>query len=100
MGIGGNLYALNIPIEPTGIYEFDSDEFTIYPNPSDGKFTINTAFNTACAITIIDAQGKTIRQLTDERKIFSVNISNYSSGIYLIKIQTENKTIVKKIIKN
>lgn len=77
---------------------FPEKNITIYPNPSDGKFTINTEFNKAYTITIIDAQGKIIFEKAANEKTIPINISKTVPGIYLVKFQKENLIITKKII--
>ena len=69
-----------------------------YPNPLKGnKLYIDT--NQTLNIEIFNILGK--RLITDEvnsNKNY-LNLSNLNSGIYLIKISNNNKTITKKLIK-
>ena len=75
----------------------------IYPNPSQGHFTIR--FEKAekeINIRLINAKG----QLLSEKKInnvrqtnFDVDISNYPKGNYWIEIITRNTTVTKKVLK-
>jgi hypothetical protein len=68
----------------------------IYPNPTYDKFTISTTASIK-QIEIYDNLGKLI--LTGNRK--ENDISHFESGIYFLKIQMQDKTVVyKNIIKN
>ena len=81
-----------IVIEPDGI--------SLYPNPSNGDFTIyyNNA-NKPFAIEIFSMLGNTI--YSKENNLQStVAISILPKGIYLVKITDDSKQIYKKIIIN
>ena len=81
---------------------FDDPEFTIHPNPTSGQITLTSRYgNEAVAIKIFDSTGKMLKSelLTAERN-HTVDISNHSSGIYFLKIHTENGNVTaKRIIK-
>ena len=80
-----------------GISELTELGISIYPNPSNGIFTIET--EGVYEITITDISGKTIQQLTINNEQLTIDISTEASGIYFLKLQ--NNEIVKtvKIIK-
>ncbi len=72
-------------------------EVVIYPNPSKGLFTI--AIQKDAKVEVRDLLGKVIyaNQLKAGNSI--IDISNYRSGIYLLSVNTENGSIVNKLIK-
>ena len=76
-------------------------EINIYPNPSNGTFTVEISksqnFNIS-NIEITDITGKIIFHKTKEHVPLLINISNQSAGIYFIKIQTENQIFTEKLI--
>lgn len=66
---------------------------TAYPNPVKDYIEISGPFN---SMTLIDANGRIM--LTSKDKI--TDVSDLKSGIYFLKIETENKEIrINKIIK-
>ncbi len=75
-----------------------SDKINIYPNPSNGIFTIEnlTGFQNLLGLEITDITGKTIP--TMEHAPLQIDISNQPKGIYFIKIQTETGIYTEKII--
>ncbi len=84
------------------IKKTNNDEITIYPNPTNDKFTIDfKGVETTANIRIVSFQGAIIleteikNQLTKE-----LNIQCFPEGMYLIVINTGEKQIIKKIIKN
>lgn len=99
MTIGGNLYYLNIHDWLTGINNFNEfGDPLIYPNPTNGDFTITNEGKLSNVITIFDAQGKMIFEKVSDEKIIPISFSNYATGIYLVKVQWSNKVFAKKIL--
>lgn len=72
---------------------------TIYPNPNNGLFNIKSA-NNMLFYSINNVFGKEIMFKKTNNKELSIDISKFSAGIYLLKLQMENgKIINKKILK-
>jgi hypothetical protein len=105
-----NDYTVTVDIA-TAVNELEMPEIVLYPNPTRGKFQIpSTKFQTNSKeqiqnIEIIDLYGKSMT-IINNRTIEQLNsgtmeldINNYPAGIYFIRINLENQTIVKKIIK-
>jgi PKD repeat protein len=88
---------------PSGIDEVNlAESVNIYPNPTTGRFTIDIEFAETmdAEILIINTLGKTIKNIELENiksEQYFVDLSNFSNGVYLVKIQTENSSIVKRI---
>lgn len=75
---------------------FTTQKTAIYPIPFQENLTIKTSENTY--ITVYDCQGRELSKFFSEAEII-LNTSNWSSGVYIVKL--ENKTITfQKIIKN
>lgn len=70
--------------------------FTIYPNPSDiGYVNILTASNDIKDVTIYDLLGKQVINQTTNSQI---NISSLQTGVYVIKVEQNNKVATKRLI--
>lgn len=67
----------------------------LYPNPSNGEFTISGEFNKG-AIEVTDITGKVVytSEITSGAKI---NLNTVKSGIYFVKLTANNKTATQKI---
>lgn len=75
-------------------------EIYIYPNPVNRELTIQTTVNNEdLLLSICDLQGRilVLQKLLKGKTEFDV--SSFSKGLYLIKIQSENGVAVKKLIK-
>jgi uncharacterized repeat protein (TIGR01451 family) len=77
-----------------------NSEFEIYPNPSTGIINIDfNSFRQNCNIDILNSCGQLIlSEKQNNRPSTSFDLSGQSKGLYVIKVQTENKVIIRKII--
>ncbi len=87
---------VNINLISTNISENQNNQISIYPNPSNGTFTITNYELKITNIEIIDITGKIIHK--SEFSIFNFQFSIQKKGIYFIKIQTENQIFTEKLI--
>ncbi|OED48296.1 hypothetical protein AB832_00255, partial [Flavobacteriaceae bacterium (ex Bugula neritina AB1)] len=73
-----------------------SIEFSIFPNPSSNKIHIISLNKQKYTIELYNLNGLKIEsKLVDNM----LDISQISSGVYIIKISSENQSLTKKIIK-
>jgi hypothetical protein len=79
-----------------------NNSISIYPNPSNGEFNlvINNPSIDNAKIEIFDVYGRLIFIKNVTSKINSINLSEFSSGIYTVKISANNQISTKRIIKN
>lgn len=73
--------------------------FNVYPNPSNGSFTINWDNNVKTTVTIYSILGKIVLE-KNSNSDNSINIENLQKGIYLLKLNQDNQSITKKVIVN
>lgn len=75
------------------------NEFSIYPNPGNGQFTI-TGGKVFSEIEILDLVGRRVyfKKLSWPEWEISIDISEEPSGIYLVRLGNQMHTISKKIV--
>tara|TARA_R110002049_G_scaffold308786_2_gene514082 strand:- start:1198 stop:3327 length:2130 start_codon:yes stop_codon:yes gene_type:complete len=71
----------------------------IYPNPSNGVFTIETIAQYD-EIRILDITGKVLFMTEEYTLRNKIDLTNQQRGIYFIAIQGESGRVVKKVIVN
>ena len=82
------------------ILENDSNKnLTIFPNPPTDSFNIYNDNLNEFTLEILDLSGKRMDHFRNKKQ---VDLSNYASGIYLLKITDlpTNKIIIKKVVKH
>ena len=80
-----------------GVGENDLSSIKIYPNPTKGTVFIDSKNENILSANVFDILGKKVIQLT--RNIQQLDISNLQSGVYFLRLATENGDLVQKIIK-
>jgi len=74
--------------------------FAMYPNPvNNGVFSIKTSLGKSKLVQIYDALGKQVFNQSVENKE-EINISNLNAGVYIVRVQEEDKTATNKLIIN
>ena len=71
----------------------------IFPNPSDGNFTIEYLGNQSCEYTVSDLCGKNIALGKLSFGQNSLNLQGFPNGMYVISILSDDTTYKYKIIK-
>ena len=84
----------------TGNAEMFENDFNIYPNPVNDRLYIETQTLTqTLTIEIYDIYGRRqeLSAISGQQSV--INVANLNSGIYFVKIKTENGEVVKRFIK-
>lgn len=85
----------------TGISSKNTPEFSIYPNPNSGSFTICLK-NTAAAgvtITVTNCLGQAVyKELHQSTSVIGLDMATEDKGIYFVEIKTNHVTMVRKKI--
>ena len=77
--------------------------FSLYPNPSNGIVNIefNNSDNSFDNIRVLNVLGEVVFEINEISKNKNVKIldfSNYTKGVYLVKIKTSNGVINRKLV--
>lgn len=94
---------------PSGVGEADSDsnEFSVYPNPNNGRMTVNYDIGEGETATIViyNMVGALMfeRTLTSSGNLMEIDVTNINSGVYLLNVEvngekrhTERLSILKE----
>ena len=94
----GTYYAMSCPFaieSELSIEETTPNSVSIYPNPSNGHFTIEA--EGMKHIEIFNALGQCIKSENVDNELYEVNLESSNAGIYLIRVLTETGIISKPI---
>ena len=94
------LQATKTNLSTVGIIEMSSfDMLKLYPNPTSGKFTIES--EDINSVEIIDMTGKCLKSYQYPGiNILNIDISDFPKGAYFMHLQNENQSIVRKVLVN
>ena len=82
---------------PANISEQYTSEVIIYPNPTSGETTIVIP-ETSGTVSVTDLNGKELFTKKIARKSV-IDLSSFSSGIYVVKIATSKGSVVRRMVK-
>ncbi len=90
-------------LDCVGVSESKEEDFSIYPNPANGKFNLNLGdaqFNNA-NIIITDAMGKVVYRQNDVNLVdtytTNIDLSAQPQGIYFVTVSSDTRRITKKL---
>ncbi|PWL30299.1 MBG domain-containing protein [uncultured Roseivirga sp.] len=81
--------------------QLDIDEVGLFPNPADQWLVINLTESPAsfANLSLVDLKGnKAWAKKSISRAEERVNVSTFSSGVYLLVVETSKGTVIKKVI--
>ena len=74
-------------------------DFNIFPNPSNGIFTVSLEVNTSSTISISNVLGQEVYSCNSKGiNSKEIDLSQFEKGVYMIKVKYDNKFLVKPLI--
>ncbi len=104
---GGTIdsWSLNIctMASPLGLVDNSLANFTLFPNPNKGNFTVqfDSNSNNDIAISVHDMRGRLIlNNIYNNTGLISQNVQldNIQAGVYLVTVQDGDRKVVKRIV--
>jgi hypothetical protein len=93
--------ALSLPGNPcdaTINVEEVQSEFNLYPNPTNGLFTVNSINGSAIQmLDIYDVAGRRVMSVNPQQSLITLDITELPRGLYTIQLRGENFTQTMRI---
>ena len=86
-----------VTIDYISLTEIIDASIQVYPNPTSGEVFV-TMSATEAKVDVIDAQGKVL-QVTTVSNGEKVSLAAYETGVYFLRIVTENGSTLARIVK-
>ena len=99
---GESWFTTPIPFATVVIDENELSKYvTLYPNPTQYliDLKIDRGFLGATECRIYDMYGRLMRVLSIEEEITTIDVSHFASGVYLVRLTTEQGQISKRFVK-
>ncbi len=99
-----SIVTLHLTVQTVGIETIANGEemaVVLYPNPADERVTLQVqALPNDAEVTIYDAQGRAVlsRTLKAGEEVLTLNIDSLAAGSYHIRIISNDKAVVRKLI--
>lgn len=83
-----------------GSTEVQESEFTISPNPAKNGLNIKlSSSDKDFTLEVFDVLGKRVYKSLITKLDYSVNVTNWKSGVYLVRLSNDEATETKRFIK-
>lgn len=91
----------SINVGCASIEDLNKNNFTIYPNPNDGTFTIAGIKNPIQSVKVFDMSGKLVKEMKNENNQNQVDvcIQHCADGIYSVEISSNDAISRVRIVK-
>jgi len=79
--------------------EENAFDFGMYPNPTNGLFTIQSDLNGQLEVVVTDAQGRLIQSNTfNQESMIDIDLGSVESGVYFVKVISNGNSVTKSIV--
>lgn len=68
---------------------------SVYPNPTRGELNVEAV--SMKHITVMNALGQVVYDAPAETELVRMNLGQYGAGMYLIRVETERETLIRKV---
>ena len=93
---GAELWIDNINIfTGTGIAEIENNDVKVFPNPANNVINVNATSNIS-NVEVFTITGQKVGDFTANNTKATISTANLTTGLYLMKIHTDNGVINKK----
>lgn len=98
IGFPDNQYVMNVVgTDLLSVDEFSLSKISISPNPTVDFVNIDMGvINSDFTVSLYNVTGQLVLEKVNQTKL---NVSELNSGVYLLKIESENASIARKIVK-
>ncbi len=90
-------HTIDVTFEPVSVEEENISNISIFPNPNNGKFSVNLGEN-AQSYVLYDMSGR----IVEEKAVNGLSVvdfdMNIAAGTYFIKVITDDKVSIEKVI--
>ncbi|MBO6080474.1 MAG: T9SS type A sorting domain-containing protein, partial [Bacteroidales bacterium] len=84
-----------------GIEEYLLNSISLFPNPANDVINVQCTMNNVqvTALEVFDVYGKLINTVNVIDNPTQINVSNLASGMYFVRVTTEEGTVTKSFVK-
>lgn len=87
-------------LPPDAVGEHNEENVRVFPNPSNGTVYVCTESEPVLEMQVFDLFGRMLLNESVGKKEFSVDLSGYNAGIYMLRLVTAKGVKTSRIVKN
>ncbi|MFT5848686.1 T9SS type A sorting domain-containing protein [Psychroserpens sp.] len=89
-----------VPAGTLSLPSVEANNFSVSPNPAKNKFTLDLeTFANDSTIEVYDVLGKKILNRKINAISSTFDVSSWNSGLYIIKVSSQNTVLMKRFVK-
>ncbi len=85
-------------VEPQSIKKYGELKVNAYPNPANDILNVELNSNENAVISIVNLIGQTVKVVNTNNTLNTIQISDLTSGMYMLKVEQAGKTFTSKIV--
>jgi hypothetical protein len=85
-------------VSQVGMQESQLENIKVYPNPASNFIVVDNTSQTNSNIMILDSRGAIVKQINMTNPSERIDVSDFSSGIYYIRIISNEWTAQYKLV--
>ncbi|MCQ2283743.1 MAG: T9SS type A sorting domain-containing protein, partial [Bacteroidales bacterium] len=82
-----------------GVEAYDDADYTVYPNPTNGKLRIENGELTIEGVEVYDVYGKLLQTVSVNDVAADLDVTRLPAGLYFARIRTDNGVVTKRFVK-
>lgn len=94
---GASLFAFKVA-EIQGINANNTLKVNAYPNPAQNILNVELTSNATATISIVNLVGQTVKSVSVNQLKNTINISDLSAGMYMLKVTQDEKVFTNKFV--
>ena len=87
-------------LPPDAVGENSANDIRIFPNPSNGNVYVCAESEPVLELQVFDLFGRMLFHESMGKQEFSIDLSGYNAGIYILRMITKNGVETNRIVKN
>jgi len=101
--LGGGLYEIQLDdvriTEEVSVSLFHSDNYALAPNPVQNLLTVKRPNVTKVKVSVYNSIGGLMQSFETSEATFEINVSNYTAGVYFMRLSDNNTSVSKIFVK-
>lgn len=85
--------------ETLGLVSNELENVKIFPNPTHNTVSISLPNVEDTKISVYDLNGRLLLEQSHTSAQININLATYAVGVYLLKVETSNREVIKRVIK-